>query len=343
MAMANKRYFGMSDEELRRAAEENSAAWHGADETQRRALHDDNVWIRSILDNRTDSKSTFNPANGQWTEHIRDGSQRPTFTSPYQSQIDRLHDQLLNRRGFSYDYRQDPLYQQYAESYTRNGQRAMQDTLAQISARTGGLASSYAGAAGQQTYDNYMKALADKIPELQQAAYNMYLSEGDRMRSDLNMLNGLDATQYARYQDALGQYNTDRAFNYGTEQDAYNRQAQQAQTLAQYGDFSGFKALGYTDDQIARMQAAYQLQNQPRVVYRGGTRNDGEEGEDTTGGERINDASQLGEAAMNIANAMSRSNSPNSRNTFADRINDAWKSGKISPEEADYLLRAIGF
>ena len=42
--------------------------------------------------------------------------------------------------------------------------------LGQVAARTGGLASSYAGSAAQQTYDGYMSALADKVPELRQLA-----------------------------------------------------------------------------------------------------------------------------------------------------------------------------
>lgn len=214
----------------------------------------------------------------------------PSYVSKYQSQIDQLASQILNREKFSYDPETDPLYQQYADSYTRNGQRAMQDTLGQLSARTGGLASSYAGTASQQTYDNYMAALADKIPELQQLAYSMYRDEGNDQRANLEMLMALEQGDYAKYADLLGQYNTDRSFDYGvfaddrsfdyglsrdktedaryadetawnrqTYQDetAYSRSLQKAQTLAAAGDFSGYKALGYTDAEIANMKASY--------------------------------------------------------------------------------------
>ncbi len=68
----------------------------------------------------------------------------PSYVSRYQSQIDSLANGILNRPAFSYDPENDPVYQQYRDSYTRNGQRAMADTLGQVSARTGGLASSYA-------------------------------------------------------------------------------------------------------------------------------------------------------------------------------------------------------
>lgn len=227
----------------------------------------------------------------------------PSYTSKYQDQIDDLMSSILNREQFSYDPESDPTYQQYKESYTRNGQRAMQDTIGQVSARTGGLASSYASAAGQQTYDGYMSALADKIPELRQLAYSMYQDDLNNQRANLDMLMNMENADYGRYQDRLGQYNTDRSFNYGTFSDdrnlnygiytddrnynyqvgrdeiadkryedetAYNRNIYQqendyqkkwniAEAMAQYGDFSGYKALGLSDDQIKNMKTDYNL------------------------------------------------------------------------------------
>lgn len=228
----------------------------------------------------------------------------PQYVNRYQSQIDDLTAQILGRAAFEYDPEKDPTYQQYKESYTRSGERAMQDTLGQISARTGGLASSYAGSAAQQTYDNYMSALADKIPELRQLAYSMYQDEGDQQRANLEMLMALEQGDYAKYQGLLSQYNTDRSFDYGVhrdgisdqrydtewnyqvgrdqiadkryedetaynrEQDAwqkanyaseteYNQALAKAQTLAAAGDFSGYKALGYSDAEIANLKSAY--------------------------------------------------------------------------------------
>ena len=236
----------------------------------------------------------------------------PTYTSRYQSQIDDLTRQILNREAFSYDPEKDPTYQQYKDSYTRSGERAMQDTLGQVSARTGGLASSYAGSAAQQTYDNYMGALADKIPELKQLAYSMYQDEGNTQRANLEMLVALEQGDYAKYADLLAQYNTDRSFDYGVHRDnisderynnewnysvgrdqiadkryedetaynretykdetEYNRALAKAQTLAVGGDFSGYKALGYTDQEIAGLKSAYnKAQASVRSGKSGGT------------------------------------------------------------------------
>lgn len=149
-------------------------------------------------------------------------AQAPTYVSKYQDQINALTAQIMGAAPFSYNPDSDPTYQQYKESYTRSGERAMQDTLGQIAARTGGLASSYAASASQQAYDNYMAALADKVPELKQLAYSMYLDEQSALRSNLNTLLSLEQSEYAKYLDALSQYNADRNFAYGQFTDERN-------------------------------------------------------------------------------------------------------------------------
>lgn len=228
----------------------------------------------------------------------------PSYSSKYQRQIDQLTRELLGREAFSYDPENDPTYQQYRDSYTRNGQRAMEDTLGQVSTRTGGLASSYATTASQQTYDNYMAALADKIPELRQLAYSMYRDEGADQRANLDMLMALEQGDYGKYQDLLSQYNNDRSFdynawrdqiadgrydkewNYGVGRDQvadqrygseseYSRALQKAETLAAAGDFSGYRALGYSDREIQAMGDAYARDQAAARLGIGGTKSTG--------------------------------------------------------------------
>lgn len=246
-------------------------------------------------------------------------SSAPSYTSKYQDQIDELTEAILGRDPFEYNYLEDPNYQQYEESYTRSGKRAMQDTLGQVAARTGGLASSYASTASQQTYDNYMAELADKIPELRQAAYAMYMDELNNQRADLDMLLALEQGDYAKYQDLLGQYNTDRNFDYGVFRDEvgddrydlefnynagrdqledqryddetawnreqyedeteYSRNLEKAQTLAAAGDFSGYLALGYSQEEVDRLQQTYdRAQAASRLSSGGGGGNSGRGG-----------------------------------------------------------------
>lgn len=170
------------------------------------------------------------PGEWQWDDSGRPGDfsfdeERPEYANQYQEQINQMVSDILNRPKFEYDYNKDPLYQMYAEAYASNGAQAMKDTMGQMAARTGGLASSYAGTAAQQQYNQYMNALNDKVPELQQIAYNMYMNEGNTMRNNLGMIQGLESTDYDRYMDSLGQWNTDRnlAYNqYMNEWDQYN-------------------------------------------------------------------------------------------------------------------------
>lgn len=189
----------------------------------------------------------------------------PQYVNKYKDQIDSLTQQILNREAFRYDAEKDPTYQQYRDTYTREGKKAMEDTLGQVSARTGGLASSYAGTVAQQSYNDYMTKLSDKIPELRQLAYSMYQDEGTRQRQNLEMLTALEQGDYAKYADLLAQYNTDRNFDYGAYRDNVSdlrygdeMALQKAETMAAAGDFSGYKALGYTDAEIAKLKATYQ-------------------------------------------------------------------------------------
>ena len=293
-------FFLWTDDELRQRSANNSKAWFSADGPGRIQLHDENVGINRELDRRRGETTTFDPDSGIWSERKETSAQpkaggpgtaRPTeevgapsrrapqaashptsgeftyqsapeYVNKYQGLVDSLVKDVLNREDFEYDPESDPNYQQYKESYTRNGQRAMEDTLGQVSARTGGLASSYAGSAAQQTYDGYMAQLSDKVPQLRQLAYQMYLDEENRDRANLEMLMGLEQGDYNKYLAQLGQYNADRSmdfdiyrgqvgdnqwqqsFDFQQDQEAYRRD--QDERDWQYQTDSGKAALLYT-------------------------------------------------------------------------------------------------
>ena len=156
----------------------------------------------------------------------------------------------------------------------------MQDTLGEVAARTGGLASSYAASAASQANNYYMAQLADKIPELRQMAYEAYLNNLSNQRSDLSMLMGLEDSDYSKYLNALSQWNTDRNFgynawrdqvsderyenewNYKVAQDQWEKSYIAAQFLAEYGNFSGYASLfGLSEDQTQAMIEKYAWEN----------------------------------------------------------------------------------
>ncbi len=131
--------------------------------------------------------------------------------SKYDSTLEALAKEIV---GMNYDtWTQGTSYADLAKRYSANGQKAMEDTLAQISARTGGLASSYAGTAAQQTYNDYMTKLED-------AARAMYDAELGEKQNKASLLKSLSDTDYSRRQDVLAQLNADRNFGYTKERDA---------------------------------------------------------------------------------------------------------------------------
>lgn len=155
------------------------------------------------------------------------GGSAPTYSSQYEGLIQSALNELLGGTGnFSYNYEDDPLFQQYRESYRREGDRALTNGMAEATALTGGRMNSNAIIAGQQAQNYYNAQLNDKIPELENYAYQKYLQDLQQQQSNINTLQSLEAQDYAKYQDQLAQFNTDRAFEYQQimDQNNYNYQ-----------------------------------------------------------------------------------------------------------------------
>ena len=149
------------------------------------------------------------------------------YTGKYEAQIDSLLDQILNRDKFSYDFNADPIYQQYADNYKRQGQMAMMDTMGNAAALTGGYGNSYAQTAGQQAYQGYLSQLNNVIPELQNVAYQRYRDEGTDLYNNLGVLQGMDESDYGRYRDSVSDYYNDLGYYYGKYGDLSDREYNQ--------------------------------------------------------------------------------------------------------------------
>lgn len=210
---------GMSD--LHRAALEAAGRDYNnaATQEQRDAAHAQAEAIRALYGysgGKDGSQYIAHPIHqfGQW-----DYAKPPQYEDPYAGQMDELLGQILNRDKFRYNAQDDPLYQQYLEQYLREGERSMQDTLGAVSARTGGLASSWAQTAAQEANDYYASQAADKIPELYQLAYDMYLKDLDGKMQDLGLLQNMSNRQYDRYRDTMSDWQNDRAFAYNKYRD----------------------------------------------------------------------------------------------------------------------------
>lgn len=192
-----------------------------------------------------------------------EGSRPAAFQSKYEDQIQGLLDKIMNREAFSYDFNADPLYQQMKDRYTQQGKLAMQDAMGNAAALSGGYGNSYAQTVGQQTYQNYMQGLNDVIPELRDAAYQMYTDEGNRMNTNLNTLRGLDDTDYGRYRDTVGDWYNDRDyynskyFNlYDREYQAYMDAMAAAAAQAASGGSSGSRGSGSKGNSSSKVSSS---------------------------------------------------------------------------------------
>ena len=193
---------------------------------------------------------------------------RPSFDYTYDSEMRALIDQILNSNLA--DWKKGDQYSALRDQYAANGEMGMNDLLGQVSSRTGGLASSYAASVANQEYNDWMS-------KLEQAAREMYQQDRSDKLNSLGVLSDAYDREYGEYGDKLNQWNADRNFayqqaqdalanqwkqkewDYNMSQDEWNKAAQQADMMASYGDFSGYKALGYTDNQIESMRQAYQI------------------------------------------------------------------------------------
>ena len=131
------------------------------------------------------------------------------YQSRWDDELTSLYDQIRNRKKFSYDMGTDPLYQQYREQYQRLGRLAMQDTMGQAAALTGGYGSTYGEQVGQQAYNAYLQNLNDIVPQLQQQAYQRYQDEGADLYNQYSLVKGREDTDYGRYRDTVSDYYSD--------------------------------------------------------------------------------------------------------------------------------------
>lgn len=181
-------------------------------------------------------------------------------------------DKINNREKFTYDINGDALYQLYKDQYINNGRIAMNDTIGKASAMTGGYGNSYATTAGNQTYQEYLKGLNDKIPELYKLARDAYDTEGKELYDRASLYNNMYNQEYGQYRDKVSDYNTalDRAYteyanesntDYGrwsNDRDFYNTLVNNTynQEYGQYSDNRGMAFNAYQSEVSQRQHAA---------------------------------------------------------------------------------------
>ena len=110
------------------------------------------------------------------------------------------------------DWTEGESYESLVKRYQGKGQKAMDDTIGQVAARTGGLASSYAAQAGQQAYGGWME-------NLENAARSLYDTERQELMDRYNIANDMYQRDYQRGRDAIADARYNAEWEYKTSQD----------------------------------------------------------------------------------------------------------------------------
>jgi len=155
------------------------------------------------------------------------------YSNPNAAAMQQALSTLVDRPAFKFSTDGDALYERYKNDYQAMGRRAMEDTVGQVSALTGGYGNSYGATAGAQAYNDYISRMDEVVPELYRLALDKYNAEGDRLRQNYDLLAADDDRGYARWAadrdiaadlaDRLGSdYRDERSFDYGLWGDRRN-------------------------------------------------------------------------------------------------------------------------
>ena len=136
----------------------------------------------------------------------------------YTDDVEAMMYKIMNRDKFEYDADSDQLFQQALASAMNSGKTAMQDTIGQASALTGGYGSTYATSAGNQAYNAFIEDAYDNLPEHYQMALQAYQMEGEEMYKQLGMFSDADAREWGRTVDA---YNVTSQYRNQAYNEAY--------------------------------------------------------------------------------------------------------------------------
>lgn len=298
-------------------------------------------WLASYEGNRptyTQSQAVTDAANilAQY-EKNKPGA----YESNYSAQIEGILDQIMNRDKFTYDFAADPMYQQYADRYQQQGKLAMMDAMGQAAALTGGYGSTYGQQVGQQTYQGYLQGMNDIIPELRDAAYQVYRDEGDQLLTQAGLLQGLEDTQYGRYRDTVTDYYNDLNYYYNRYNDMSDREYNRY-----LNDLSAWQAdrdYYYGKQQDEQAQSNWEAEfNLAASKARSGGSSGGSSGDNTPKVTELRTSSNplVGTAAKSIYDQII---STGGSLDIADQIELGLNMGIITEEEANYLISLLGY
>ena len=213
----------MTEAEIRKAINTNQSKYDNANDATKALLMAKNESLAKQLDTITGGKSTYDAASGRWA---LSGDNRDVVDRYIQQR-----DLVTNGAYGGYDASSDPAYSALKKSILRESDRSVEDTMGAYAGMTGGIPSTAAVTAAQETANYFRGQLADQQVALGEQDYNRWLNERN---ADMELMD-----------------------LYASEAEA------SAANLAALGDFSAMgKLYGWNADQIAEAQRLWLAEQQ---------------------------------------------------------------------------------
>ena len=134
------------------------------------------------------------------------GQYSPTYKYNYnpsdnKAKADDIRERLMEYDKFDYDPQNDAAYKALTNVYHKNAKAASENALARAAAANGGRLSSNAIIAANLGYQDKMAGLEAEIPQLRQAAYNMFRDEKNDLRQLGYDYENAEDANYSRWAD----------------------------------------------------------------------------------------------------------------------------------------------
>lgn len=297
------------------------------------------------------SRVTYIDANGDAAKGTTAPSETPSQTTePQKSYLDDLKDQYQK------------MYDDAVKANNDAAKAAAERALAQVEQSIGELGDQY-GNINKQLYRDYMESLRVLPQEMAARGYSGGMSESARLGLDTAYGERLNENEAARIAAIaqLRQQGADAEYQANAARDQANAQAQQnlyanminlllqqqqdaaakAQNMAQYGDFSGYLDLGYSQSQVDAMKKAWIAANPDMALALGYvsapsySRYGGSGGGSNSDSGKMNAADAVKAAQDMVKNGMSVSE-------VMKNVRESEAAGEISALESDAILATIG-
>ena len=192
-------------------------------------------------------------------------SQIKNYSDPYAGAISKQNSVVQNYAPFEYepyryDQRSDIRAANVKQTGTREIRRAVEDTLGDYAASTGGQASTAAVSAASQAGDYYAAQLTDQLNDVENEAYARWSADRDfaynkwynQFNVELSKLSALQSLSDSDFDRFLSQLTTAAELE-GT---AFQANFEMATTAASYGDYSLLNQMGIDTTAYQKAQAS---------------------------------------------------------------------------------------